>query len=93
MANNQGFDEQFNDGLFRTSLNNSRLERPRMWPKSVSEMRHHTEYGSQGMTGVSDTGHSSYMVRRPSEPSPRGAPRGEWHYHHGQQKWVWVDTH
>ena len=91
MADNQGFDDQFNDGLFRTSLNNTRLERPRMWPKSVSEMRHHTEYGSQGMTGAPDTGHSEFMVRRPLHGA---APkRGEWHYHHGRQNWVWVDTH
>jgi hypothetical protein len=91
MADNQGFDDQFNDGLFRTSLNNSRLERPRMWPKSVSEMRNYTEYGGQGMTGAPNTGHSEFMVSRTLHGA---APkRGEWHYHHGRQNWVWVDTH
>lgn len=91
MGDDQGFDDQFNDGLFRTSLNNSRLERPRMWPKSVSEMRHHTSYGGQVMSSNHDTGHSAYMVRRPYVP--RDIPtRGEWHYHHGRGAWVWVDA-
>jgi hypothetical protein len=86
MGDDQGFDDQFNDGLFRTSLNNTRLERPRMWPKSVSEMRQHTSYGGQGMSSNHDTGHSTYMVRRPY------VPRGEWHFHHGRNGWVWVDA-
>jgi hypothetical protein len=86
MGDNQGFDEQFNDGLFRTSLNNSRLTRPHMWPKSVSEMRRHTFYGGQGMSSNHDIGHSAYMVRRSY------APRREWHYDHGRGAWVWVDA-
>jgi hypothetical protein len=54
-------------------------------------MRNYTVYGGQGMTGAPNTGHSEFMVRR---PLPEAAPkRGEWHYHHGRQNWVWVDTH
>lgn len=55
-----GYDDQFNDGLFRSTLNASRLERPRMWPKSVSEMRHHTSYGGQGMPVENMRNNTSY---------------------------------
>jgi hypothetical protein len=65
MGDDQSFDDQFNDGIFRTSLNASRLERPKMWPKSVSEMRPHTSYGEQAMHSNHETGHSAYMLRRP----------------------------
>jgi hypothetical protein len=84
MSENQGFDDQFNDGLFHMSLNNSRLERPHLWPKSVSEMRRHTFYGGQGMTKDHDTNHNTYVVRHPT--------KGEWQYHHGRHGWIWVDT-
>ena len=82
----QGFDDQFNDGLFKTTLHNSSLRRPSMWPKSVSEMRHHTSYAGQGMPREQDTGHSDFMIRRPS------ARRGGWLYVPTRHKWVWVDT-
>lgn len=85
MSNEQGFDDQFNEGLFRTTLNNTRLERPGQWPRSVSEMRHHTSYGGEAMTNKHDAEHSAYVVRTPQ------APNGEWHYHHGRHSWVWVD--
>lgn len=88
MDGSQGFDDQFDDGLLRTNLNNSRLERPRMWPKSVSEMRRYTSYGGQGMSGNHDTGHSTYMTRRPYNSQRVG----EWQYHHGRGAWVWVDV-
>jgi len=74
MGDEQGYDDQFNDGLFQTTLHASRRERPDMWPKSVSEMRNHTSYGGQGMTPGHETGHSDYVGRR---PYASGAP-----YHH-----------
>jgi hypothetical protein len=85
MGDDRGFDDRFDDGLFRTSLNNSRRARPRKWPKSVSEMRPYTVYGGQGMHGSHVTEHSAYSVHHP--------PAGEWQYHHGRGQWVWVDAH
>ncbi len=43
----------FDDGLFRVSHHNTARARPHMWPKSVSEMRHHTSYSNQGMKPAS----------------------------------------
>jgi hypothetical protein len=63
--NGEGFDDQFNDGVFRNSLNNSRLTRPQMWPKSVSEMRVHTSFAGQGMPTQNEAAHSEFMERRP----------------------------
>jgi hypothetical protein len=85
MGDSQGFDDQFNDGLFRASLHTSKLTRPRMWPKSVSEMRNYTSYGSEGMANDYDTGHSSFMMRRPY------APRGAWLFNFGRGSWEWAD--
>jgi hypothetical protein len=61
----KGFDDNFNDGVFRASLRTTRQSRPNLWPKSVSEMRRHTFYGGQGMSNGHDTGHCDYMVQRP----------------------------
>ena len=84
MGDDQGFDDQFNDGLFRTSLNNSRLKRPHMWPKSVSEMRSHTAYGGQGMSGSHDTGHSTYIAQRPYAPLWSSARKDGRQFRHGR---------
>jgi len=84
MNDSQGYDDQF-DGHHRISLHNSRRERPDKWPKSVSEMRHHTSYGGQGMDVRHDTGHSVYMARRPLAYAPRVA-------RHAQNNWAWLDT-
>ncbi len=91
----QGFDDQFNDGLFVTSLHTSIRQRPRMWPKSVSEMRGHTDYGNQGMNDW-DTAHSDFMARRPYYQQAQfykpfwhdlSHPRNQrvWHGFHGHQ--------
>jgi hypothetical protein len=42
-----GFDEMFNEGLFRAGLHNSTASRPTKWPKSTSEMGRHTSYTEQ----------------------------------------------
>ena len=72
MGDENSYDDQFNDGLFRTTLHASRRDRPGMWPKSVSEMRGHTSYGGQGMALGHDTAHSRYMERRPYIAKPQG---------------------
>ncbi len=67
MGDDKGFDDQFNDGLFRATLNVSKLTRPDAWPKSVSEMRSYTQYsGNQGMPHNHDIGHSSFILSRPN---------------------------
>lgn len=58
--NENGYDDQFNDGIFRASRSASRLERPNKWPKSVSEMRRHTFYGRQGMPTANTRSHTYY---------------------------------
>jgi hypothetical protein len=62
----RGFDDQFNDGIFGTTLRTSRRERPHMWPKSVSEMRGGTVYSDQPTVDPYGDGtwHSDYMGRR-----------------------------
>ena len=63
----QGFDDQFNDRVFRTTFHNSKQYRPRLWPKSVSEMRPYTSYANQGMTDNDmDISHSNFIMRRPA---------------------------
>ena len=47
-----GFDDQFNDGVFRSSFLNNRNARPDMFPLSVSEMRRHTNFDKQGVDCV-----------------------------------------
>jgi hypothetical protein len=61
----QGYDDQFDDGLFQTSLHASARCRPTQWPRSTSEMRGYTDYGFGGMPEGHDTGYSDYMSRRP----------------------------
>ncbi len=43
----EGFDDMFNEGLFRAGLHNSIVSRPAKWPKSTSEMGRHTSYTEQ----------------------------------------------
>jgi hypothetical protein len=96
MGDEQGYDDQFNDGLFQATLNNSGLSRPHKWPKSVSEMRHHTTYGFQGMSSDQDTAHSDYMGRRGATERPYQPPAP--YYNHPQYKnhsrngWTWMNS-
>jgi hypothetical protein len=72
----ESYDDQFNDGLFRTNTNNSALRRPKQWPKSVSEMRGRTDYGNQGMSAGWDTALSNYSASRPyNQRAQLGQPR------------------
>jgi hypothetical protein len=59
------FDDEFNDGMFQTSLRNTRLARPNQWPSSTSEMRKHTSYAGQGMPNDYGDSYSMFMERRP----------------------------
>jgi hypothetical protein len=61
----QGYDDQFDDGVFRASRIIGARNRPNQWPKSTSEMRGYTDYGFGGMPDNHDTGFSDYMARRP----------------------------
>jgi hypothetical protein len=77
-----GFDDQFNDGVFDVSRRNTRLVRPEMWPKSVSEMRQHTSYDGQGMHRDADVGYSNYMAQVRAG--------GQWAYIPVRGGWVFV---
>jgi hypothetical protein len=72
----QGFDDAFNDGLFRTSLSASIRKRPERWPKSPSEMRRYTDYSLNGHlhedTGAYETAHSDFQLRRPYDTMNQG---------------------
>jgi hypothetical protein len=68
-------DDQFNDGIFKASFSAGKRERPAGWPKSVSEMRGHTAFGTQGLADRDDTGHCTHMLRRVS-PARKAPPRG-----------------
>lgn len=47
----KGFDDLFDDSSFRTAvLLTQPSGRPRMWPKSTSQMRKHTIFGGQGQS-------------------------------------------
>ncbi len=61
----QGFDEQFNDGLFMTSRHITRRSRPAKWPKSVSEMRAGTTFEAQGLSSQHEENRNSYIGKRP----------------------------
>lgn len=77
MSSDQGYDDQFDGGLFRVGLHASARAQPRMWPKSVSEMRRHTSYGGQGLAPGYETSHSDFMRRRPYHALAR-LPAGGW---------------
>jgi hypothetical protein len=84
MGDAQGFDNMFNDGLFKTGLRTSIRQRPSKWPAAVTEMRKHTFYGGQGMSKDHDVGHSTYTTSRhnmtqQSKPAP-------------PPKWRWLDA-
>lgn len=64
MGDEQGYDDQFNDGLFQATVRNGKRDRPGMWPKSVSEMRQHTQYTGQGPAPDREDAHSNFMTRR-----------------------------
>ena len=80
------YDDAFNDSLFATTLNNSTLTRPKMWPSSVSEMRGHTSYATAPQLHHLDTGHSSFMMGRAASANNVGA----WHFVPKLQTWVFV---
>jgi hypothetical protein len=63
----QGFDDQFNEGIFQASLHNTSRLRPHMWPKSTSEMRRYTSYDWQGLPGDHETAFCDYKMHRPHE--------------------------
>lgn len=46
-----GFDEMFDEGLFRTGRHNSTVARPPQWPQSVSEMSRYTTYTESSAPG------------------------------------------
>ena len=92
MGDDQGYDDQFNDGLFRTTYHTSKQERPKMWPKSVSEMRHHTSYGGQGMARSNDAAYSEYMDRRASGGSASGGARAPYYTQPSFHKPFWNDN-
>ena len=66
MGDEQGYDDQFNDGLFQATVHNGRRDRPGKWPKSVSEMRQHTVYTGQNSVPDRGDAHSNFMTRRQS---------------------------
>lgn len=71
MSSGRGYDDQFNDGLFRATLNKDKVVTPYKWPKSVSAMRGHTDYTSQGMSNPnSDVRHVDYRIPAKGQASP-----------------------
>lgn len=46
-----GFDDMFNEGLFKAGFHNSKTSRPDKWPKSTSEMGRHTSYAEGSAPG------------------------------------------
>lgn len=77
-----GYDDAFNDGLFRGAVSAGSRGTPHNWPRSVSELRGRTHYLGQGMSAddVSD-GHYAHGAARPyarqaqlaQQPAPRMA--------------------
>lgn len=103
MAAEKGYDDQFNDGLFRVTRSTSKMARPMQWPLSVSELRGRTDYGAQGMHADHDVAHSNYRVRTqpvqsgqfrraaPGQNAATGAMRGKWNFDAKKNGWVWRD--
>ncbi len=61
MGSTDGYDEQFNDGVFRVSM---RPVNRGNSPASITSMRKHTSYG-EGVPYQSESAHSDFTVRRP----------------------------
>jgi hypothetical protein len=72
--NQRGYDEQFGDRVFHTSIHNSARRRPGKWPKSVSEMRRYTSYDLHGGDSDPDreTAYSDFQTRRPYDTHGAG---------------------
>lgn len=84
----QSYDDQFDDGLFGTSLHASIRARPNQWPKSVSEMQRLTSYADQGMHLGHDTDHGRYQMPRTGQTAQMGQAASAQHpYYKGQ--WFW----
>jgi hypothetical protein len=67
MGDDMGQDDQFNEGIFRSTIHNSKRSAPDQWPATTTMMRKHTEYGNQGMAAHRDDAHSKFMTsRRPA---------------------------
>ena len=87
----QGFDEMVNDGIFDASRRFGVQAAPDLWPKSVSEMRRHTNHTEQGMSRNSawETGHSQRLARGFSEQPRFYQPF--WHdISHPRNQGTWV---
>lgn len=95
-----GFDDQFDGGMFRTTIHSSRRERPGMWPKSVSEMRANTSYADNGLmihmpdTAASDQARTRAPTRKPARaqaPTREPMPALRQYYDSARNRWVWID--
>lgn len=50
MTENKGYDDTFNNALYRTTFLTSRQQRPNMWPISITKQRGMTSYENHGLT-------------------------------------------
>jgi hypothetical protein len=64
----QGYDDHFNQGMFRNSLHNSVQARPKKWPRSVSEMGSYTDYLITPASINGETQYSKFMSHRSGNP-------------------------
>lgn len=75
MGDQGGFDDQFDNGMFRSNLRNGVNRRPQAWPKSVSGMRGMSLYEGQNMPLGGEAAHSEFIGRRPLAYQVRPATR------------------
>lgn len=83
MADARGFDDLFDGPMFRGVRSSAARAAPHprlgQFPKSVSQMRAHTDFGAQGLHPDADEGYSAHVLRRPYAPGyGRGAPPPTW---------------
>jgi hypothetical protein len=71
---------EFNDRVFNTTCRISKLNRPYMWPRSVSEMGGYTQYNTY-LNDHNDVGHCDYMLSKPFNSN--------WSYSPSRTSWEW----
>lgn len=93
---NNGYDDLFDDQLFRATLRSSARDSPRAGgPLSTSEMRAHTHYEALGLSADAvNAGIGDFGARRPyaPAPAPRTPPNGPHIFQAGAGAWTWSDT-
>jgi len=70
----QGYDDQFDEGMLRASRLAGQYARPTKWPRSTSEMRDQTVFMDESIDDRDETAPCGYRLSTGARATTRGAP-------------------